>query len=119
MSMWQYRARPIRAIDGDTVAVTIDLGFKVRYETTLRLLDVRAPEMVGADRARGVAAKVECQHWLDAAGVGEWPLLVDTFKDKTDKYGRFVAVVTRVRDGRSLNFDMTEWLVVNGGEGGK
>jgi micrococcal nuclease len=42
---YQYRARLIRAIDGDTFEMDVDLGFKVHDHIVLRLKGFYAPEL--------------------------------------------------------------------------
>ena len=48
--MFEYRAELIRVIDGDTVVMSLDLGFKTFVVRTLRLLDIDAPEVRGKRR---------------------------------------------------------------------
>lgn len=42
--MWQYRCELIKAVDGDTVDVSVDLGFKTYRTTRIRLAGVDTPE---------------------------------------------------------------------------
>lgn len=44
--MFQYEARVLRIVDGDTLWLDVDLGFKVRMQTDVRLAHVNAPEVV-------------------------------------------------------------------------
>jgi endonuclease YncB( thermonuclease family) len=43
--LWQYRARLVRVIDGDTLVALVDTGFYGRQEVHLRLAGVNAPEL--------------------------------------------------------------------------
>jgi len=43
--MYTYKAKLNRVVDGDTVNLTIDLGFRLTYTTNCRLAGINAPEM--------------------------------------------------------------------------
>ncbi len=58
--MYEYNAKCIRIIDGDTIVARIDLGFYVWIERTLRLRGVNTPECRTrnlAEKRKGMAAK--------------------------------------------------------------
>ena len=42
--MWEYRGEVVKVVDGDTVDVVVDLGFRVTCYQRLRLLGVDTPE---------------------------------------------------------------------------
>lgn len=87
--LWTYRARPVRVIDGDTLALLIDLGFGARYEADVRIAGIDTPELGNED---GAAAAVALGRLLapafEAAG---WPLLVRTRKSRTGRDARSFA----------------------------
>jgi len=85
---WTYRARVYRVIDGDTIDVDIDLGFRTYTTQLLRLLRVKTPERGQPDYD---TARLLTLDWCRRHGGGQWPLLVTTAR--TDKYGRFLAEV--------------------------
>lgn len=58
--LYLYRAKPIRVIDGDTVALLIDLGLHVHVESPCRLIGINAPELKVPTLEAGNAAKI----WL-------------------------------------------------------
>ncbi len=100
-----YRAELVRVIDGDTVVMHIDLGFGVwMHNQSLRLLDVEAPEVRGPEKEDGLrwAAK------LRALLADRSEIVVQTVKDKKEKYGRYLAVVWA--DGLNLNEEMKKGL---------
>jgi len=79
-----YAATVERVIDGDTLAVKIDLGFNTWWAEKIRLRGIDAPELkTGA----GVAAKAFVESEL--AGVGL--VVIKTYK--TDVYARYVGDV--------------------------
>ncbi len=105
-----------RAIDGDTLLLArLDWGGgwepRAEFHRRVRLLGVDAPELRDpAERAAGLAAKAWVEDWLLnavqwAAARGEpWPLRLQTVK--TEVFGRYLAYLWRVADGRLLNDDL-------------
>ncbi len=89
--MYEYRARIVRVIDGDTVEAEIDLGFHVRFTVTLRLAGINAPETKGTERPRGLAATRYLESLLNDLTGDTRELVVRTHKDVTEKYGRYLA----------------------------
>ena len=91
--MFTYAAKLIEVIDGDTVDLLIDLGFGVHVKERCRLYGIDAPEM---PTAQGQAARAYLESLIGTA-TGE--LFVATRKmtrkpkEKTDKYGRYLAVL--------------------------
>lgn len=91
-----YKARVSRIIDGDTIDFDVSLGFgcwlkKQRF----RLYNINAPEVKGAERQQGLVSKEFLVAW--AAGCGE--VLVETFKDRKESFGRWLANVWYQEDG--------------------
>lgn len=105
VTLWSYRCALVRVVDGDTVILRIDEGFRNATEQSIRLVDVHAPELFsGNDRETGATAKADVQAWFNAvlAGTNEpWPFLVTTQKDK-QTLGRYIGEIW-AQDGRSLN----------------
>jgi len=114
---WLYRARlePEGVVDGDTIDVTVDLGFRLTRTIRLRLTDVDTAEIYGVERdsreyARGITHKNFVEGWLTEADRrvdGEWPLLVNTHEDSTGKFGRYTAEVIRQTERGAWAFDAT------------
>ena len=58
--MYEYNATIRRWVDGDTVDVTLDLGFDILYNNRIRLYGINTPESRTRDleeKERGLAAK--------------------------------------------------------------
>ena len=58
--MYNYKIRPIKIIDGDTIDAEIDLGFDIRTKKRIRFLGINTPETRTKDleeKAKGLAAK--------------------------------------------------------------
>ena len=87
---YTYRVTVDRVIDGDTVDVLIDVGFKTTVFKRLRLLDIDTEEIRDRDplrREKARVAKARLQQILDEAD----RVYVQTFLDNTGKYGRLLA----------------------------
>ena len=81
--------------DGDTITASIDLGLNVTlHKQKLRLYGIDTPELRGEDRIAGLKAR---DH-LRALILSREGLLVQTLKDKTGKYGRWLAIIWRRSD---------------------
>lgn len=116
--LWVYRARPQRVIDGDTVALEIDLGFgisKASGDNHIRVRGVNCPEVHGQTTAAGLAASSFTRVWTATADDissrrGEdWPLIIQTEQlegAETRTFERWVADIWRVSDGHSLADDL-------------
>ena len=85
--MFEYIARLVRVVDGDTIDIQVDLGFYIHQEMRLRLRGIDTPEVRGQSRESGLIAKDFVSQRLGGAGV----IGVRTFK--IEKYGRFLADV--------------------------
>lgn len=81
--MYEYRGVMTRAVDGDTIDVTLDLGFNIRKTERLRLLNVDSPE-------RGEPGWAEATEYVKAA-LTDQVLRVRTYK--ADSFGRYLADV--------------------------
>lgn len=81
---FQYNAVITDIHDGDTITVTIDLGFRVDYRTPLRFNGINAPELKTPE------GKASLAHLETLIAVGE-TVVIKTYKNPTDKYGRWIA----------------------------
>lgn len=82
---YTYHAQVTRWVDGDTVDLRVDLGFRMYAETRFRLYGIDTPE-------RGQAGWAESGDVArQLAPVGTW-VVAKTYKDG-DKYGRWLALI--------------------------
>lgn len=86
-SLYQYHGELVKVLDGDTIRTRLQLGLTVAVTVDLRLLGINAPEVVGEQRAAGLAAA----HWLTDLLAGR-TLYVKTFKDRRS-FTRYLAHV--------------------------
>lgn len=94
--MWEYRCTLLRVVDGDTVWLNVDLGFRCHVEIDVRLAGLDAPK---ASTDAGRAARDAVVQWL----TGSSELTVTTTKNTTERYGRWLAVIRRAGDPQTLN----------------
>ena len=89
--MYEYRAKLIRCVDGDTADFLVDLGFKVFKEIRTRFLGVDTPERGHADFN---IAKNKLQLLLENQKDEEDWIVIKT--GKTGKYGRWLVDIQNV-----------------------
>ena len=113
--MYEYKATIRRVVDGDTVDVTLDLGFNIMYNIRIRLLGIDTPESRTRDleeKKRGLAAKDRVK---ELCPVGS-SVILKTTKDGRGKFGRilgeiFVSGVVQsinqllVEEGHAVEYD--------------
>jgi micrococcal nuclease len=92
--MYEYQARLIDVVDGDTLDLELDLGVETFRKLRVRLDGLDAPEIRTPE---GKVAKAWLVEYLSHMPT---TFTVDTIKDKKEKYGRYL-----VRIGQ-LNEDM-------------
>jgi micrococcal nuclease len=99
--MWEYRARILNVVDGDTLDVMVDVGFHGRQIERLRLLGVDTPERgdplwAGAtSETRAWVLTRERDYYLltgiPSTSPNFWPFMIQT--EKADSFGRYLAKV--------------------------
>lgn len=91
--MYSYAAKLVRVIDGDTVVLDLDLGFRLwRFGESYRLGRIDTPEM-NTDEGK------QSKAWLENALIRAASLSVVT--SKADKYGRWL--IELFADGVCVN----------------
>ena len=91
--VYEYRAKIIEVVDGDTVTAEVNLGFRVLVRMRLRLEGIDAPETFGVPKdSEEYKAGMKAKEWLQARIFGK-NCMIETFKDKQEKYGRYLATV--------------------------
>ncbi len=86
--MYEYKATVHRIIDGDTVDVTINLGFEMTTKQRIRLYGINTPETRTRDleeKKRGKASKARL---LELINTGDRQIILQTLK--RGKYGRIL-----------------------------
>ena len=100
MSDFQYRYKATikRWVDADTAVLTIDLGLKVFTDQMVRLHGIDAWEKRGKEKEKGLAALKFCEDLLPVGTEVE----IETFKDKSGKYGRYIVTILAPTEGNSV-----------------
>lgn len=92
----EYRARPIRVVDGDTCDLIVDMGLRNHREERFRLLAIDTPELHDKDPAKKDLA-IQAKNRLTALFAmsvdygASWPLKIITLKG--DSFGRWLVTI--------------------------
>jgi micrococcal nuclease len=107
--MYEYKVKSVdHIVDGDTLDVTVDLGFHISHRIRVRLLGIDTPESRTRDleeKARGLDSK---RYFTEV--VTQWvesdTLFVKT--EKKGKYGRYLGTLFSPTHESTLNDHMIE-----------
>jgi len=105
-------AKVNRIIDGDTLVLDVDLGCSVFVNMFVRLEGINASEMKTA------AGKITKKYLEEKIPPGT-AVVVQTIKDKKEKYGRYLAVVYIGKETVSLNDSLVTQNLAVAYDGGK
>ena len=90
--MHEYNAIVRRVVDGDTMDVTLDLGFDILYNNRIRFYGINTPESRTRDleeKKLGLAAKDRVK---ELCPVGS-SVIIKTTKEGRCKYGRILGEI--------------------------
>ena len=108
--MYQYKAKILKVLDGDTVDIDLDLGFNiVLANQRVRMAGIDTPESRTTDSEEKVRGQLSKKKITEKLPVGSW-VRIETQKsdNNDDKFGRILAVFI-MEDGTSLN----QWMIDN------
>ncbi|MGW2223744.1 thermonuclease family protein, partial [Nonomuraea sp. NPDC001684] len=94
--LYVYAATVAKVVDGDTLDLAVDLGFGISTKIRARLAGVYAPEL-GTPEGEDAAAFTRA--WVAEHGPG---FLARTFRDRKERYGRYLATLTPAGGGQAL-----------------
>jgi endonuclease YncB( thermonuclease family) len=114
MALFEYQGRRVNVVDGDTYDLKLDLGFHITRELRVRLEGIDTHEISGQPREseefkRGTEERKFVEAWFDEteqAYEGRWPIIAETTKDRTGKYGRYLVSIRRRADDADLAADL-------------
>jgi micrococcal nuclease len=115
--MYEYRARLIKVVDGDTVDVDIDLGFGIwMKDERVRIMGIDTPESRTRDKVEklfGKAAGARVKELLEEDIILKTQIARNG-EDMKGKYGRILGdfIVERFEDGKQEM--LTDILVAEG-----
>ena len=107
--MYEYNAELDLVVDGDTLDVIIDLGFKLTTNQRIRLANIDTPEIFrtkqdSEEYRKGIEAKKYVEKRLKE---NQGKMKINTYKN-TGKYGRYIGQL-RLKDSQvSLNEELVE-----------
>lgn len=105
--MYTYHAKVDRVVDGDTIDLVIDLGFKITTFQRIRLRGINTPETYNVKKdseeyQRGMAAK---DYVISRVTQNNYQVVVETEKD-VGKFGRYIGIIRFTDSDVSLNDDL-------------
>ena len=104
--MYEYNCQVNRVVDGDTIDVTLDLGFSILHKCRVRLYGIDTPESRTRNKDEKVRGKLAAKYLEDAINNGTKVVLRSKIKDSKGKYGRVLGEV--VVDDININVSMIE-----------
>jgi len=108
--VYTFKAEVVRVIDGDSLWLKVDVGFRMTYTDNFRLARINTPELRTKDEAvkeKAYAAKARLEQ-LAPPGTG---VVIQTAK--AGKYGRWLAELL-VPDGDGNQVNINDLLVEEG-----
>ena len=112
VSVYEYRCKIVRVVDGDTVDVDIDLGFGMWiHKERIRLHGIDTPESRTRDleeKKYGLLAKEQVKFFLP---VGSIQTLI-TVKDKAGKFGRVLGKFKIEEPWEGYSTTLNDWLIM-------
>ena len=110
---YTYSAVVTRVVDGDTLDVTLDLGFSIFHHARVRLAGIDTPESRTRrlkEKALGLASKARLKELLANRRVK-----LETSKEGKGKFGRILATVwTSDKKGVAEYINVNEKLIEEG-----
>ena len=111
VSVYEYKCKIVRVVDGDTVDVDIDLGFGVwMHKERIRLHGIDTPESRTRDleeKKYGLLAKEQIRFFLPE---GSMQTLV-TVRDKAGKFGRILGKFKIFDSKNDCETTINDWMI--------
>ena len=104
--MYEYSCTVERVVDGDTIDVTLDLGFSVSYKSRVRLYGIDTPESRTRNKDEKARGKLASAFLSKAIEIADQVVIRTELKDSRGKFGRVLGTV--VCDGKDINEAMVE-----------
>jgi micrococcal nuclease len=93
--MYQYKSIIQKVVDGDTLEIAIDLGLSVWiHDEKIRLYGINTPEVYGVKKGSPEwELGTKASDFVKSVLKEKDEIIVETIKDKKEKYGRYLALV--------------------------
>ncbi|WP_321346031.1 thermonuclease family protein [uncultured Draconibacterium sp.] len=107
--MYTYKATVDRVVDGDTIDLVIDLGFKITTFQRIRLRGINTPETYNVKKdseeyKNGMKAKAFV---IERISNNDNEVIVETDKE-VGKFGRYIGIIRLADNEQSLNDELVE-----------
>ena len=109
LNLYWYTAVCHDVYDGDTITVQVDLGFDIWRKMKIRLHGIDTPEIRGEEREDGLVSK----EYVESKILNTY-ILIRTHKDRTGKYGRYLADIFYWDDDLGQLINLNAELVAKG-----
>ena len=106
--MYEYNAKCVRVVDGDTLDAEIDLGFDVKVTKRIRLAGIDAPESRTRNKVEkklGLAAKDRLIDLLDGAA--------NCFELESQELGKYGRVLGKLHINKLSGKDTLTQVCIN------
>ena len=123
MEKYNYRAKLVKVVDGDTIDALIDVGFNIWFKKRIRYKGIDTCESRTRDleeKKKGLAAKARNKELLESVSKKSGYFMIKSYG--TGKYGRVLADIY-IQDGDHNHIWVNKQLITEGHayvyEGGK
>jgi len=112
--MYTYKVLKInKVVDGDTIDLTIDLGFNLTKTDRYRMMGYDAPETFRPINEKEKIAGLKVKDFFESIVTDpNANLIVETFKN-TDIYGRYSCILKDIHSPVTINVIMDEYIKTN------
>ena len=107
--MYEYKATLDRVVDGDTMDLIIDMGFKMTTNQRIRLANINTPETYGQQHdTEEYKAGMKAKNFvIKRLSENDNIVRIETSK-LTGKYGRYIGVIWLADSETSLNDELVQ-----------
>lgn len=107
--MYQYKAKVERIVDGDTLDVIVDVGFKITTNQRIRLAKINTPETYNVKKdseeyKNGMKAK---EYVIKRLAENNNEIILETGK-LVGKYGRYIGTIILADNDVTLNDELVK-----------
>jgi micrococcal nuclease len=106
--MYNYNAKCIRVVDGDTIDAEIDLGFDIKIKKRIRLAGINAPESRTrnlAEKKMGLASKEKLKEMLEGSA--------NDFELESTEVGKYGRVLGKLHISKLAGRDVITKVCLN------
>ena len=78
--LYFYEAKLVKVVDGDTLKLSVDLGFRITFVDNFRLIRINTPEIRGPERPQGLISKDYVINLFKQAEINGDKIYINSFK---------------------------------------